>query len=267
MGASSGSGTAGSSGASGAAGSSTDAEPGSGGTAGAAGSSGTGGDAGSDGSSDAQAPSSDASSGPRGKSAGCGKSLGGNDSPGRFVRRNITVTGVDPALRPATAGGSWTSRVYYLDLPTAYDPQRAYPLIFGGSGCGGALTTNGDNGGFAVLPANNNQAIQIGLSYVWPEGGGPCFYDGVSNTPDLPYFDAVLAEIEQNYCVDRGKVFVGGFSSGGRSRPCFSPAKTTRITPLPDRPDRTQRAITFSSSTAARARTPLRGPLAPAAPA
>jgi len=135
--------------------------------------------------------------------------------PGRFVRRDITVTGVDPALKPATSGGSWTDRVYYLDLPAGYDAAKPYPLLFGGSGCGGSLTTNGDNGGFPVLPANNSDAIQIGLSYVWPQGGGACFYDGVANTPDLPYFDAVLAEVEASYCVDRGKVFVGGFSSGG----------------------------------------------------
>jgi len=135
--------------------------------------------------------------------------------PGRFVRRNITVTGVDPAVKPATAGGSWINRVYYLDLPTGYNPSTAYPILFGGGGCGGALTTNGDNGGFPVLPANNQQAIQIGLSYVWPEGGGACFYDNGVNTPDLPYFDSVLREVEANYCVDQGKVFVGGYSSGG----------------------------------------------------
>ena len=210
-------GNAGSSGTSGAAGApALRAMPDRADTSGAAGSSGTAGDAGSSGTPDAGAPDSDAgSTGPKGKSAGCGKPAASGDTPGRFVRRDITVTGVDPAVKPATAGGSWTNRVYYLDLPTGYDPSKAYPLLFGGSGCGGALTTNGNNGGFPVLPANNNQAIQIGLSYVWPQGGGACFHDGVANTPDLPYFDSVLKEIEENYCVDRGKVFVGGFSSGG----------------------------------------------------
>jgi poly(3-hydroxybutyrate) depolymerase len=87
--------------------------------------------------------------------------------------------------------------------------------MFGGGGCGGALTSNGNSGGFGVLPANNMNAIQIGLSYVWPQGGGACFYENGANNPDLPYFDSVLREIEANYCVDRGKVFVGGYSSGG----------------------------------------------------
>ena len=40
------------------------------------------------------------------------------------------------------------------------------------------------------------------------------FADGFANTPDLPYFDAVLAEVEAHYCIERSKVFVAGFSSG-----------------------------------------------------
>ena len=187
-------------------------------TGGAGGSSGgsTGDASGDTATRDADAAGSDVGSdAPKGPSSGCGKPPAASDMPGRFVRRNITVTGVDPAVKPATAGGSWINRVYYLDLPTGYNPSMAYPLLFGGGGCGGALTTNGDNGGFPVLPANNQQAIQIGLSYVWPEGGGACFYDNGVNTPDLPYFDSVLREVEANYCVDQGKVFVGGYSSGG----------------------------------------------------
>jgi len=220
-----GSGGSGQSGASGSSGKSgTAGDAGSGGTLGAAGSSGTtgssgtagSGTAGDGGTTDSGAPRPDSGGVPlKGKSAGCGKPMAAGDTPGRFVRRNITVTGVDPALKPATSGGSWTNRVYYLDLPTGYDPNKPYPLLFGGSGCGGALTTNGDNGGFPVLPANNNQAIQIGLSYVWPQGGGACFYDEVANTPDLPYFDSILKQIEESYCVNQDRVFVGGFSSGG----------------------------------------------------
>jgi hypothetical protein len=188
-----------------------------GGTAGSSGS-GSGGASGAPDASvrDSGGATSDASSdAPRGPSSGCGKAVPSGDTPGRFIKHDITVTGVDPAVKPATPGGSWVNRVYYVDLPANYNPAKAYPILFGGGGCGGALITNGDNGGFPVLRANNTQAIQIGLSYVWPEGGGACFNDNGANTPDLPYFDSVLKEAEENYCVDRGKVFVGGFSSGG----------------------------------------------------
>jgi poly(3-hydroxybutyrate) depolymerase len=151
---------------------------------------------------------------PKGPSSGCGKPMMAGDKPGSYVMRRAMVTGVT-TTKPATAGASWTDRVYYLALPSNYDPAKPYPIIFGGGGCGGALNTNGSNGGYGILPANSPNAIQIGLSYVWAQGGGACFSENGADNPDLPYFDSVLKEIEDSYCVDKGKVFVGGYSSGG----------------------------------------------------
>jgi poly(3-hydroxybutyrate) depolymerase len=71
---------------------------------------------------------------------------------------------------------------------------------------------SGEGGGLTVLPGDQDSAIQVGLSYVYDDGA--CFADGYANTPDLPYFDAVLAEVEAEYCVERSQVFVAGFSSG-----------------------------------------------------
>jgi poly(3-hydroxybutyrate) depolymerase len=150
-----------------------------------------------------------------GMSAGCGQAPPTGDKGGSWIKHNITVTGIASTVKPATGGGSWTSRVYYLDLPSGYDASKPLPVIFGGGGCGGAIVSNGNNGGFAVLATNNTEAIQIGLSYVWPQGGGACFDDDGADTPDLPYFDAIMKEIEANYCIDKSKVFVGGYSSGG----------------------------------------------------
>jgi polyhydroxybutyrate depolymerase len=48
-----------------------------------------------------------------------------------------------------------------------------------------------------------------------------CFNDGgpsIGNRPDTPeepYFRAVLADVEAHYCVDKARVFVSGYSSGG----------------------------------------------------
>jgi poly(3-hydroxybutyrate) depolymerase len=168
--------------------------------AGAAGATGTGGSAGG-------------GKGPTGMSAGCGTPA--MDPTGTFVHHTIAVTGVASTVKPATGGASWTMRDYYIQLPTGYDPAKPYPVLFGGGGCGGNLVTNGQGGGFTVLGGKQMEAIQIGMSYVWPVNGGACFDDNGSDTPDLPYFDSMLAEIEKNYCVDKGKVFVGGYSSGG----------------------------------------------------
>ncbi|HVX97986.1 MAG TPA: hypothetical protein VHK47_23930, partial [Polyangia bacterium] len=172
------------------------------GTTGAAGAGGTG-TAGTGGGTNPNLPS--------GPSAGCG--MAPKDNPGSFVHHTIAVTGVDPTVKPATGGASWTMRDYYIRVPNGYDPSKPYPLIFGGGGCGGSLVTNG-NGAFSNSNANSG-AIQVGMSYVWAQGGGACFNDNGANTPDLPYFDSMLKEIEASYCVDKGKVFVGGYSSGG----------------------------------------------------
>ena len=138
-----------------------------------------------------------------GMSDGCGKAA--MDPLSKYVMHNIMVT------LTTTKAGSWNNRVYYIDLPAMYDSSKPYPILFGGAGCGGAPNTNGSSGGFGVLPTNNTNAIQIGLSYT----NGSCFAQGGADNHEAPYFDAVLKEVESNYCVDKGRVFVGGYSSGG----------------------------------------------------
>jgi poly(3-hydroxybutyrate) depolymerase len=108
-------------------------------------------------------------------------------------------------------------RPYGVQLPANYDPTKAYPVVYGGGGCGGDAQNfaGNPNGGFDMAPKSAS-VIRIGLAYV-----STCFSDGgpdVGNrpdNPDEPYFRAVEAEVEANYCVDLSRVFVGGFSSGG----------------------------------------------------
>jgi polyhydroxybutyrate depolymerase len=153
---------------------------------------------------------------PRGKSTGCGKNPPGGDNPNGFTKHDIAVTGVDPAFiaehpsNPGNNGGyTYTMRNYYVKLPANYDPGTAYPVTFGGGGCG---NTGGDSGKGGGQQASNIDSIKIGLSYVY--SGGACFEDGYANTPEVPYFDAVIKEISANYCVNLEKVFAGGYSSG-----------------------------------------------------
>jgi predicted esterase len=131
--------------------------------------------------------------GPTGPSAGCG--MAPTQSTAVYVKHNIMVTGVDAA---------YAARNYYLRLPTGYDPTRKYPTVFLGPGCGGD--------GMSVLPIQNASkadAILVGLSPV-----GQCFKTNGDASPDNPFFDAVLKEVEASSCIDTGKVFVAGFSSG-----------------------------------------------------
>jgi hypothetical protein len=125
-----------------------------------------------------------------------------------------------PGFTPASAssyamnnGEDFNHRDYNIELPSNYDPNTPYPVFFGGAGCGA-----GGNG----FDVNSTGAIKIHLSIMngcFADGGTSCA-GSVANEPnckmgpELPYFRAVLAQVESKFCVDRGRVFVGGYSSG-----------------------------------------------------
>ncbi len=192
---------------------------GTGGDVGIAGSAGTAGTAGTAGSGSGGGGQGGPYDVPRGMSTGCGKQ-NAVDEPGTFSKHDIDVTGVDPqyvADHPASQGGyTWTHRNYFIRLPQGYDPSVAYPLVFGGGGCGSTDGMSGSGGGSNPVKgtADQNNVIQVGLSYMWGNGQGACFQDEGVNTPDVPYFDSVYNEITTNNCVDLEKVFIGGYSSG-----------------------------------------------------
>jgi hypothetical protein len=179
---------------------------------------------------------------PTGKSAGCNMAPPANDKSGGFTVHNISIpacgTGaitpkcVAPDFAPGgkleqTRGGySFVARNYAIQLPTNYDNTKAYPLMIGGGGCGGGPTESG--GGYNAGQGGGD-AIRIGLSYTgsnamtlscFADGGNSCAGTPANdpacvNTPEVPYFYAVLAEAESKYCIDKSKVFLGGYSSGG----------------------------------------------------
>jgi dienelactone hydrolase len=94
-------------------------------------------------------------------------------------------------------------------------------VIFYGQGCGQTGPENGpfSNGHFAtdVLYVQLIPASVTGDTVV-PQGGSPgCFQAGrrgLADSPDGPYFDQALAEIAQKYCIDMGKIYMAGWSSG-----------------------------------------------------
>jgi poly(3-hydroxybutyrate) depolymerase len=118
---------------------------------------------------------------------------------GRFVRYAISVPNVAPSYGPAYA-----NRVYWVRLPKSYDPGRAYPVALLGPGCG----ASGDSA-IPLEEASKDDAIIVGLN-----GVDNCFNHDAVDTPDLPYFDATLARVESEVCIDPSRIFVAGFSSG-----------------------------------------------------
>lgn len=197
-----------------------EAVDGTGGTVGSGGSDGSGGtlssgglDSGTGGSSSATGGS--ASGGgtvaePRGPSAGCSKAV--NEPAQEYVKHEMTVQ-VDAEFYPDAENPDRTdyrSREYHTRLPHNYDPNKAYPVYIWGHGCG---VTAGNPEGIPVQGIEEAQNESIGVFMIQKEGCFQAGKNGTENSPDIPYFGQMLDEIEDQYCVDRGNVFVGGKSS------------------------------------------------------
>ena len=205
-------GTGGAAGATDAAGAATAGPAGTGGTTGTA-SAGGSGMAGTMGT---------AGAGTANPSSGCGEMPDPTDSSTRFVKKDIMVTGVDPAFiaaHPPNAGSlySWTKRNYFVQLPTGYDPNTPVAVDMAEGGCGGNETA-GMYGDY-TLPSVKGQteALQIGLSYVPSSSVSSCAGDnvyGFVNSPEPEYIDAVIDDVSKRYCVDKNKIFINGFQAG-----------------------------------------------------
>src|SRR5450432_2201836 len=157
---------------------------------------GTGGGAGA-----ATAGATGASGRPSGPSAGCTADPP-SDAVGKQVLHNLVVN-VAPKYAPASV-----NRKYYTTLPTGWVPTKPYPMVFFGPGCG----ATGPEGSSFTTGHFLTDIIYIELLSVTG-----CFQagkQGTADSPDGPYFDQALAEVEAKYCVDKGKVFVAGTSSG-----------------------------------------------------
>ncbi|HVZ71076.1 MAG TPA: hypothetical protein VHJ20_01765 [Polyangia bacterium] len=210
---------------------------------GAAGSAGPGGAAGSGGMATAGAGGLGGSSGLPAKgltgmrSAGCTKSPVGAVSTS-FTNHRIAIPACAPCTVPncpsncvappfvpgginaqmAANGETFVDREFTIELPGSYDPDVPTAVFYGADGCGPTPPLHG--AAFSV--PGENAAIKIGLQQV-----GSCFADGgvrcapqianvgaCLNGPEIPYFLAVQAWVEANFCVDRGAQFIGGGSSG-----------------------------------------------------
>ncbi len=137
---------------------------------------------------------------PTGASAGCMKAF--TDPYSTAVQHDMQVK-VD-----AEFAAKYTARKYYTQLPKSYDGTKPMPVVFYGQGCG---QSGPENSGFSDV----YQADGFVLVQMIPVGG--CYEAGKSgslNSPDGPYFDQMLSEVSANYCIDKSKVYVAGWSSG-----------------------------------------------------
>ena len=110
------------------------------------------------------------------------------------------------------------SRSFFVSVPDDYDPDRRYPLVFGYHG-------GDDFGGEAMRDYLELEHVEpVGSEiFVYPDArgvhspGAGGFEYGVGElaAADDAFFDAILATVSSNYCIDENRVFATGQSAGG----------------------------------------------------
>ena len=133
---------------------------------------------------------------PTGVSSGCGK---------RAIH-----TGV---FNLHTTDGDKRYRTFLVEVPAEYNPSHGYSLNFVFHGAGGSSSQSYSWGLQSVAGASEN-----GI-FVFPDGINFQHYgvgwDDTKNGYDLPFFDNMVKTLEADFCVNRARVFVAGFSWGG----------------------------------------------------
>ena len=120
-------------------------------------------------------------------------------------------------------GETFVDRDFAIELPSGYDVNHPYPVMFGAAGCGPQPPLMGP----AYTVPNENNVIKVGLQQTTLPSLYNCFADGAmrcavdlknvadcDNGPEVPYMEAVIDWVENNLCVDMGQEFIGGGSSG-----------------------------------------------------
>ncbi len=148
-------------------------------------------------------------SGMNGMSAGCGKAPG--------IPSNQYNNG-----KPISITAANMQRRYILSVPTNYDNTHPYKLVISFHQRDGNDIQNYSWQYYGLQPLSNNTTI-----FVAPNGqlnGAPCSGTGSGETScgwpnpndtDFALADAVVAQIEENFCVDTNHIFATGWSYGG----------------------------------------------------
>jgi hypothetical protein len=233
------SGTTGGSGSSGGTGNSgSTGSSGSSGSSGTSGPSGTSGAGGQSGSNDAGgSPDASGTSGSATKDGGSGTSgaSGSSGSSGSSGAATDAGSGLSAGCgtTPTIASSSYNNgdpisitaasmqRRYILSVPTNYDNTKPYKLVVAFHARDSNDHSVYNEHYYDLEPSSNNTTI-----FVAPNGqqnGAPCTGTGAGdsgcgwpnpNDSDLALADAVVAQIEQSFCVDTNHIFATGWSYG-----------------------------------------------------
>jgi len=179
-------------------------------------------------------------SGPGGRNmTGSGGRAGGNGRGGATATGGTTGAGGASTASGGTTGGGGASassgcgmpapasmrysidvggmtREYILSVPSNYDANHPYILIFAWHPWGGSaqqVAGTGNSGYYGLKGTSNNQAILVA-----PEGldfGGNGLGWGNTNGQDIAFLHSMLDLFQSQMCIDQKRIFSAGFSFGG----------------------------------------------------
>jgi poly(3-hydroxybutyrate) depolymerase len=126
--------------------------------------------------------------------------------------------------KPGSPGNTtrmYGNREYIVHIPPMVDPNTAMPVMFVYHGAGGKGADMQQATGFDIV-ADWDHVITVyptgqAGNAPWNVGRNVCPPGNFVSTTadDVAYLDAMLNDIETDQCLDRGRVFVTGFSMGG----------------------------------------------------
>jgi polyhydroxybutyrate depolymerase len=154
-----------------------------------------------------------------GGTASGGAMTGGSTGSGGSTGKTSAGCGSANPLKTSNSlteniGG--TNRKWMLDVPTNYDTNKPYRLIFvwhplGGSGS--QVVSGGYNGLKSLSNGTAIFATADGLNGSNSEASGTGWWN--ANGGDMKLFQAMLDKINAGLCVDQDRIFSTGFSFGG----------------------------------------------------
>jgi poly(3-hydroxybutyrate) depolymerase len=163
---------------------------------------------------------------------GSGGSGGSGAAGGSAASTGCGQTGAATGVNNETIQAAGKQRSYILSVPSGYDPDTPYPLVFAWHGRGG-------DGALARLYFGVEGASAAAALFVYPDGlpvmGGATGWDLTNGGDDVQLFDAILAAVSQSHCVDENRVFSTGHSFGGymsNTLGCARPGPLRAIAPV-----------------------------------
>lgn len=196
-------------------------------------------------SSDSNSGDSSASSGATSDDTGSGsaavrsKGCGVTDGAQKVKAGGSSVANGLPTSTRLSISSGGSNREYIIDIPSDYDPNRPYRLIFSWHQAYGSNTGNA----VGQYPANNGPNFDaknyayFGLHREATAANAPAIFvapGGIGNFPwdynrDVALFDALLAHVTTNLCIDESRVFTTGFSFGAMMSHALSIGRASKL--------------------------------------